>query len=368
MKNQICNRCVMDTSDPTITFDEKGNCNYCNEALKVKEKMPTVKEGKKQFKDMVEMLKREGKNKKYDCVLGISGGVDSSYLAYLLCKEGLRVLGIHIDGGWNTDISNSNVKLLAEKCGFDLKIIKIDEKEMMDLQKAYFLSGVVNQDVPQDHAFFAKLYKYMEKNGIKYFISGHNWSSESITPIGWGYDAYDSDNIKDIHKKYGSVKLKTYPFLSFFEYKIKIPYFHKIKKLRPLNLVEYDPEKALKVLEKEIGFKYYGSKHCESSLTRLLQCYVQPKKYGFEKRRAHLSSLIVSGLITREEALEELSKAPCSKAQIEKDIEEFTTKLGITRKEFDAVIKNKNIPSHYDFKNNSKKVKRFNKIKKMLRG
>ena len=217
MEYKICKRCVMDSSDPTIKFDENGFCNYCTAALKEKDTLPTKENGKKEFEKLVELLKKDGKNKKYDCVLGISGGIDSSYLAYLLSQAGLRILGVHIDGGWNTDISNKNVRLLSEKCGFDLEIIKINEKEMMDLQKAYFISGVVNQDVPQDHAFFAELYKYMEKHNIKYFISGHNWVSESITPKGWGYDAYDSDNIKDIHKKFGKIKLKTYPLLSFFE-------------------------------------------------------------------------------------------------------------------------------------------------------
>lgn len=366
MKYRICKRCVMDTSDPTITFDKNGFCNYCDEALKEKKLLPSSKEGNKKFKEMVQTLKEEGKGRKYDCVIGVSGGVDSSYLAYLLSKEGLRILGIHIDGGWNTDISNKNVRLLSEKCGFDLEIIKINEKEMMDLQKAYFISGVVNQDVPQDHAFFAELYKYMEKHKIKYFISGHNWVSESITPKGWGYDAYDSDNIKDIHRKFGKIKLKTYPLLSFFEYKIAIPYFYKIKKLRPLNYINYDPNQALKILNKEIGFKYYGSKHCESSLTRLLQCYIQPEKYGFEKRRAHLSSLVVSGLITRDDALKELSKAPCSKKQIEEDINEFIDKLGLTRKQFDKIIKDKKNRSHYDFKTNQKKINMFNKLRKII--
>lgn len=366
MEYKICKRCVMDSSDPTIKFDENGFCNYCTAALKEKDTLPTKENGKKEFEKLVELLKKDGKNKKYDCVLGISGGIDSSYLAYLLSQAGLRILGVHIDGGWNTDISNENIKLLSEKCGIDLKIIKINEEEMMDLQRAYFISGVVNQDVPQDHAFFAKLYKFIEKNKIKYFISGHNWVSESITPIGWGYDAYDSDNIKDIHKKFGKIKLKTYPFLSFFEYKIKIPYIYKIKKIRPLNYIDYNPTDALQTLKNEIGFKDYGSKHCESSFTRLLQCYIQPKKYGFEKRRAHLSSLIVSGLITRDEALEELKTNICTDEQIEKDILNFINKLNISRNEFDEIINNKNNMSHYDFKTNKLKLKMFNIIRKML--
>lgn len=364
MKYRICKRCVMDTSDPTITFDKNGYCNHCTDALK--ERVIINDESKKIFNDLISKLKEEGKGKKYDCVLGISGGIDSSYLAYLLSKKGVRILGIHIDGGWNTEISSNNLKKLVDKCKIDLKIIKINEEEMMDLQRSYFLAQVVNQDVPQDHAFFAELYHYMMKHKIKYFISGHNWVSESITPLAWGYDAYDSVNLKDIHKKYGKVKLNTYPILTFFENKIKMPYICKIKKIRPLNYIDYNPDEALEILRNEIGFEYYGSKHCESSFTRLLQNYIQPKKYGFEKRRAHLSSMVISGLITRDEALKILKQKPDTDRQIEKDINEFITKINITREEFDNIIDSKIIVPHEKFKTDLWKRKLFNKIKKMV--
>ena len=365
MEYKICKRCVMDTTDPTIIFDSNGYCNHCREALKNRPKTLDEKD-KLSFKKIVELLKKQGKGKKYDCVLGISGGIDSSYLAYLLSKQGLRILGIHIDAGWDTEISNNNLKKLANVCNIDLKIIKINETEMMDLQRSYFLSQVINQDVPQDHAFFAKLYKYMIKEKQKYFISGHNWATESITPIAWGYDAYDSTNIKAIQKKYGKIKLKEYPFLSFYENRIKIPYICKIKKLRPLNCIDYNPEEALKILHEEVGFEYYGSKHNESVFTRLLQTYLQPQKYGFEKRRAHLSSMIVSGIISREEALKILEEPAATKEQIEKDIEIVISKMGITRKEFDSIISSKKIVDHLEFKNDRKKLEVFNKLKKIL--
>lgn len=363
MKYQICKRCVMDTSDVNIKFDKKGYCNHCTDALKRKK----AELSQYTFEEIIDLLKKEGKDKKYDCVIGLSGGIDSSYLAYILSKAGLRILGVHVDGGWNTNISNKNIKLLCKKCNIDLEIIKIDEKEMFALQKAYLMSSVINQDVPQDHAFFAVLYKYMMKHKIRYFISGHNWVSESITPLSWGYNAYDSINIKDIAKKVGNLKLKKYPLLSFYEYRIKFPYVSKIKKLRPLNSVNYDPNKALEILEKEIGFKYYGSKHCESVFTRLLQSYIQPKKYGFEKRRAHLSSMIISGLISRDEALKILKEETCSNKQIEEDVKEFVEKIGISRKEFDEVINNGIIKSHNEFKTDEVYNKLFNKIKKIVK-
>ena len=366
MEYRICKRCVMDTSDPTIQFDENGFCNHCRDAIK--NKPATLNEkNHESFHKMIAMLKEEGKNKKYDCILGISGGIDSSYLAYLLSKEGLRILGIHIDAGWDTEISSKNLEKLSSACKIDLKTIKINENEMMDLQRAYFFAQVINQDVPQDHAFFAELYHYMIKEKQKYFISGHNWVTESITPLAWGFDAYDSTNIKDIHKKYGKIKLEEYPFISFFENRIKIPYIYKIKKLRPLNCIDYNPSEALKILEKEVGFQYYGSKHNESVFTRLLQTYIQPKKYGFEKRRAHLSSMIVSGLITREEALKILDQPSESKEKIEKDITFVIKKMQISREEFDKIINSKEVTDHLQFKNNKKKEESFQKLRTILK-
>lgn len=364
MEYKICKRCVMDTTDPTIEFDENGYCNHCRAAVASRPKELDEKENES-FKKIISLLKEQGKGKQYDCVLGISGGIDSSYLAYLLSKEGIRILGIHIDAGWDTEVSSNNLKKLCDVCNIEMKNIKIDETEMMDLQRAYFLSEVINQDVPQDHAFFAKLYQCMKEEKQKYFVSGHNWATESITPIAWGWDAYDATNIKAIHKKYGKIKLKEYPFISFYENRFKIPYIDKIQKLRPLNCIEYDPNKALEILQREVGFEYYGSKHNESVFTRLLQTYIQPKKYGFEKRRAHLSSMIISGLITREEALTILKEESATQEQIEEDIKEVTKKMGITREEFDNIMNSSHIEPHSNFKNDRKKEEVFQKLRKL---
>lgn len=367
MEYRICNRCVMDTSDPTITFDENGYCNHCTEALeKKKTQLFEGSQGEKEYRNIIKKLKESGIGKKYDCILGISGGIDSSYLAYLLSKENLRILGVHIDAGWNTPVSVKNVETVARECNIDLNIIKINHDEMMDMQRAYFLSEVVNQDVPQDHAFFAKLYEFTIKNDLEYFVSGHNWSSESITPAAWGYDAYDAINLKDIHKKYGRIKLKDFPIVSFFNNYINYPYFKRMKKVRPLNCIDYDPNIALKILKENIGFEDYGKKHCESVFTRLYQSYIQPQKFGFDKRRAHLSSLIVSGKISREEALIELATPLCDDKQIEEDIVKFIHEINITREEFDMIILHKGCRSHLEFKNDRKILslkKRLSKFK-----
>lgn len=367
--SNICTRCVMDDENTEITFDENGVCNYCTKALELKEKIwHNNKEGKKELDEIINKMKEDNKDKKYDCILGLSGGVDSCYTAYLLSKYKVRMLAVHIDAGWNTEVSTRNVKLLCNKLGIELHIIKIDEKEIFDLQKAYFLAEVINQDVPQDHIFFAYLYRFALKNGIKYFVGGGNYSSESILPACWGFDSMDGRNLKDIHKKYGTVKLKSIKPLSFFEILIKIPYIDRLKKIRPLNYIDYDKEKAIEELHNAIGFEYYGGKHCESIFTRLYQNYILPVKFGVNKTKAHYSSLIVSGQLKREKALEMLKENEYTNNRelLEKDINDFIHKINITREKFDEIMNDGIIRSHEEFKNYKKKRDFFRKIKRIL--
>lgn len=364
MEYQICKRCIMDTSDAKIQFDENGFCNHCTEAITNMPLRWTPDD--KKLEAMFEQIKNAGKGKEYDCIIGISGGIDSSYLAYIASRFGLRMLGIHVDAGWNTEISQRNIQLLQEKLKFKLKIIKIDQKEMMDLQRAYFRSEVINQDVPQDHAFFSALYKYAYENKIKYFLTGSNYSSESILPLSWIYDAYDSTNIRSIHKKFGTVKLKTYPIMSFFKYRFKYFKFFNLQKVAPLNLIDYDKEKAIKELNEKIGFEYYGAKHCESVFTRLYQSYILPVKYGIDKRRCHLSSLIVAGQLTRDDALAEVAQPLCTKEQIESDINEFIKTIGISREEFDENVKRKGGKPHTAYKTEKGKQALVSFAKKIL--
>ncbi|MEG1705530.1 MAG: N-acetyl sugar amidotransferase [Clostridia bacterium] len=366
---KICKRCVMDNLNTDITFDENGYCNYCTEALKNKDKIWKNNEiGKKELDSLIEKIKQDGKGKKYDCIIGISGGIDSSYCAYLCNKYNLRMLGIHIDAGWNTDISEKNIKNLCKKLNLDLKVIKMNEKEMMDLQKAYFKAEVINQDVPQDSAFFSNLYRYAINNNLKYVINGSNFSSESILPKSWGFDANDGRNTLDIHKKYGSIKLKEYKPFTFYEKYIEQKYINKLKIVKPLNLIDYNKENAIIELHDMLNFEYYGSKHCESAFTRLYQGYILPEKFGVNKSKAHYSSLIVANQITREEALKKISNNEYKNSdQCEKDIELFIKKIGISRKYFDNIISDGIVRRHKDFKNYNNIYNFFRKIKSLLR-
>ena len=363
---KICKRCVMDDVNTDITFDRKGFCNYCTDAL---ERLPQTwhKNGEEELKKIFDDIKKSSKNKKYDCVLGLSGGIDSCYVAYLLKKYDLRVLAVHIDAGWDTKVSSENIKKLCKKLDLELKTIKIDYKEMYDLQKAYFLAQVNDQDVPQDQVFFAELYRYALKYNIKYFIGGGNFSSESILPQSWGINAMDGKNLKDIHKKYGTVKLKQVKPLSFFEIYISIPYIKRLKKIRPLNYISYNKEEAIKELHDKFGFEYYGGKHCESSFTRLYQGYILPKKFGIVKKKAHLSSLIVANQMTRSEAIKELNKSDYPKKQLEEDIKLFIKNIGITRKEFDEIMSNGVRNNNNDFKNFNKTFAFANRIRNIFR-
>lgn len=368
MTTAICKRCVLDNEQLDLTFDKNGYCNYCDSAIKL---MPSVwnKDGDDAIlKAKFDAIKDKNKDKEYDCIIGISGGIDSSFLAYLGHKYGLRMLGIHIDAGWNTPESIKNVEIIRDKFDIDLKIIKINEEEMMDLQRAYFLAEVMNQDVPQDHVFFATLYRFSIQYKIPTVLNGYNFSSESIMPSEWGYNASDRRNLLDIHKHFGSIKLKTYPTMSFYEKYIKWPFFNKLDVIAPLNYIDYDKRKAMTFLVKEIGFIDYGGKHCESVFTRLYQNYLLPEKFSIDKRKGHLSSLIIAGQITREEALKELLTSEYKDdEELEKDIEIFISKIKISRLEFDNIIRHKGGRSHLDFKNDKFLSKIKNVAKKVLR-
>ena len=350
-EQNTCSRCVMDTTDSNIKFDEQGVCNHCHSFEKVTQKywFPNS-EGLVKLDQITESIKSERSGLKYDVLMGLSGGVDSSYLALKMKEYGLNVLAVHVDAGWNSEMAVSNIELVVSSCGFDLKTVVLDWDEVRDLQLAYFQSGVANQDVPQDHAFFANLFYVAKKEGIRHIVSGGNIATESIFPSGWHCDAMDSANLRDIQKKFGSVKLKNYRVVSWFDYWINLPYIKKITTIRPLDYLDYNREKAIEELEK-IGYKPYGNKHGESRFTRFFQNYFLVKKYGYDKRRPHFSSLIMSGQMSRNEALDKLQQpAYENNSLMIEDIRFVCKKLKITEDELYGFIDSTN-RSYTDFAN-----------------
>jgi len=351
---QICNRCIMDTTDSEIVFDKKGNCNHCNDAI---ERAKTMwfpnEEGERKLKAIAEEIKETQKNKEYDCIVGLSGGVDSSYLAYKIVQLGLRPLVIHIDCGWNSELAVKNVENIVKKLNLDLHTHVVDWQEMKDLQLAYFKANVANQDVPQDHAIFSALYSYAVKNRIKYVFNGGNFATECILPKSWGYINLDYKNLKSIHKKFGARRLKKYPHVTFFKQYIYFPYIRKMKIVRPLNLMPYNKNNAIELMKKELDWQYYGGKHHESRFTKFFQAYYLPYKFNYDKRRAHLSSLIVSDQLSREEALKEMGQEIYPNATHVEDMEYVAKKLGLSFEEFKTII---NMPnkSYKDYGNNKK--------------
>ncbi len=346
---QICSNCVMDTSDPEIIFDEKGVCNHCNTFynLTSKEWFPN-EAGKAKLDEIVGRIKSQMKNQKYDCILGLSGGVDSSYLALILKEYNLRTLVVHVDAGWNQEIAVSNIQVVVDYCGFDLYTHVVDWEDMRKLQIAYLKSGISNQDVPQDHIYFAVLFKMAIKHNIKVFISGGNFATESILPKSWHGNAMDAYNLEDIYKKHGSEKLKNYSPIGFFDYHFLFR-LRGMRQYRPLNFLPYHRDIAISRLE-EIGWRNYGRKHGESFFTKFFQNYFLPVRFGYDKRRAHYSSMIVSGQITRAEALELLQEPLYSEQELANDYSYFCSKLGISKIEMESFMI---LPytKHSDFKN-----------------
>jgi len=341
---QRCTKCVMDTTDPHITFDNQGVCNHCHNFDNVtKEKWYPNDEGAKRWQAHIDEIKEAGKGQEYDCILGLSGGVDSSYLAIKVHEWGLRPLVMHVDAGWNSELAVANIEALVKHCGYDLHTHVVDWEDMRDLHLAYLRAGISNQDVAQDHIFFSSLYHFATKNKIKYILSGGNIATESVFPATWHGNAMDSINLKAIHERYGEKKFKNYKTISFFEYYVWFPLVKKMRVMRPLNFMPYDKEVALKELQATVGYKPYPRKHGESVFTKWFQNHYLPVKFKMDKRLPHFSSLIVSGQLTRDVALAKLAEPLYEPAELEIDIAYLCKKLRISRAEFDGFM---SVPIH----------------------
>ena len=364
---QICNRCIMDTSEPVIQFDEKGNCNHCNSALELGRKtwFPN-REGKKTLDDIIGNIKEEEKYKEFDCIIGLSGGVDSSYLAYYAVKNGLRPLVVHVDCGWNSEQAVKNIENVIKKLNIELHTFVVNWEEMKDLQRAFFKASLPDQDIPQDHAIFSALYNFARKNKIRYVLNGLNFATECVMPENWGYQAMDYRHLKSIHDRFGEIKLKDYPHVDFFHRYIYYTLIKRMKIINPLNYIDYRKDDAIKTMQKELDWQYYGGKHHESRFTKFFQSYYLPHKFNYDKRRAHLSSLIVSGQISRTEALEKIKENVYSENEMQNDLEYIAKKLDWSPSEFRSII---DLPPnrHQDFPTNESLFKVGIKSKEYLK-
>lgn len=334
MKNyQICTSCVMDTSDERITFDDAGVCDHCLGFKRdVLPNWHPNEKGAVIFSEIAARIKASGKGKPFDCIMGMSGGLDSSYLLHLAVSEfGLRPLVFHVDGGWNTDLAVNNIQVLVDKLGLDLYTEVINWEEMRDFQLSFFKAGVPHLDIPQDHAFVATLYHFANKHGIKYILNGGNFSTECVrNPKEWLYYGTDMAQLKDIHRKFGRVKLETYPFSSVLFHKVYLRYVRGVQVIKPLNLLPYTKEHAGQVLSERYGWRPYPQKHFESRFTRFYEGYWLPTRFGYDTRRVQYSSLILTGQMTRDEALDRLKKPAYDPETIDEDFEYISTKLGIS--------------------------------------
>lgn len=337
---QQCSLSVMDTiSDPDISFDEKGICNYYYEYIEAeKQQVFSGVDGLKLLNQTVEKIKRAGMGKPYDCILGLSGGADSTYLAYLAKQEGLRPLLVHFDYGWNSEIAVQNIEQAVQHLGFDLYTHVMDWDEFRDILRAYFKASVVDLDVPADHMIFAALYKTANKYGIKYLLSGNNVQTEHTLPKSWNYNKFDIVNLRNIHREFGERKLKHFPALGLWHH----AYYSLAKEIQSaqlLNFVPYTKKNIVEIITRELGWKDYGGKHHESVFTRFYQGFILPVKFGIDKRKAHLSNLIFSGQLTKEEAQSELQKPTYDPRLQQEDKIYIAKKLGFSRDEFESILK-----------------------------
>lgn len=341
----------MDTSDPEIVFDDQGVCNHCHTFDNVASKhWYPGPEGKVLLDRLIAGVRETGKNQEYDCILGLSGGVDSSYLALMVKEFRLRPLVVHVDAGWNSELAVSNIEKIVKYCKFELHTHVMDWNEMRDLQLAYLRAGVANQDVPQDHAFCSSIYHFATRHNIRTVLNGGNIATEGVFPSAWHASAMDAINLKAIHCSYGRIPLRNFRTISFTQYFVWYPFVKKMRTLRPLNYMPYNKEAAIAELERVVGWRSYGRKHGESLFTKFFQNHYLPTKFGYDKRRPHLSSMILSGQLSREAALKSLDEPLYLPEELEIDLEYFCKKVGIDRDEFDNLMRQPN--HHYsDFPN-----------------
>lgn len=354
---KICSRCIYDERVNAITFNEEGECNYCNQIDELEAQYGTGNaKGEEAFKAIVEEVKKAGKGKKYDCVVGVSGGTDSSYMLYLTLKWGLKPLAVHYDNTWNSAIATENIRKVLSALNVDLYTHVTDNKEADDIFKSFFKASVAEIEASTDLALAETMYRAASKFGVKYVFEGHSFITEGITPVGRNY--FDGKYIQSIHKKYGTLKMKTYPLMTFSRF-LYWTVFKRIKKIRPFWYIEYNKEDARAFLEKEYDWKYYGGHHLENRMTAFYHSYYMPKKFNTDFRNNTLSAKVRMGQLTREEAWKEYNTEP----HLESDLlDYFKKRLSLTDKEFQDIM-DKEPKSWYEFPTYKK---RFEKLRPLF--
>jgi N-acetyl sugar amidotransferase len=339
-KIQVCTRCVMDSTDPDTSFDENGVCSNCKIADVILNRPPfslNSVEKQKKLLEIVEKIKETGKKGKYDCIIGVSGGIDSSYITHKVKELGLRPLAVHFDNGWDSALAVKNVKLLLDKAQVDLYTYVTDWEEFKKLQLAFLRASIPDAEIPTDHAIIATLYQAAKKNGVKYVLLGANLATELVHPKAWSHGHVDWKYIYSINKIFGNPKLTSFPHFTFVEWLFQ-RFVPLIKTVTILDYMDYNKIATTKLLEEKYGWKYYGGKHYESIYTRFVSAYLLPVKFSFDKRKAQLSSLILSKQLSREEALEELRAPTYDTDDLKQDVQYVIKKLGISEEEFKQIM------------------------------
>ena len=349
----ICSRCIYSENVPGISFDNNGVCNYCHQVDKVAKDFCTgTPEGENLFKNIVDEIKKNGRKSKYDVIIGVSGGTDSSYLLHLAIKYGLRPLAVHYDNTWNNAISTQNIKKMVTKLNIDLETYVINNEEQDNILLAFFKAGICGLDAATDLALAEVMYRYANKHKIQYLFEGHSFSAEGISPISSSYT--DGKFIESVVKEHSDISLKSYPLMTFFQF-LRWILFNRIKKIRPLWYLKYDKESARKLLEEEYGWKYYGGHHLENRIAAFDHSFLMPTKFNVDQRNNSLSASVRSGLMTREAALKIYAKKPT----VEDGLIDYTKKrLGVNDEEFEKIMKEK--ASHWsDYKTYKKRFELF---------
>ena len=365
---QTCTRCVLNTADtPNITFDAAGVCNYCNgydATIRRFNSDPQSPEARLQ--EMVKAMKKAGARGKYDCILGLSGGTDSSYMAWWAHQQGLRPLVVHLDNGWNSELAVKNIENICLKLGWDLHTHVINWEEFRDLQLAYMRASVVDIEVLTDHAIYAVVYELAKKYGVRYTLNGYNYATEAIMPKGWTFNKRDYTNIRDIWEHHGSGrKLRTFPRVPFFK-ALWYHWFLRLESIYVLNYLPFNKSEAKEIITRELDWRDYGGKHFESVFTKFYQIYILPRKFGIDKRKAHLSNLICSGQITREQALAELQQPLYDPAEMEEELQFILKKFNLSAAEFEAIMQTP-VRRHEDYKTDQHYWNRYFAVLRFLK-